>query len=434
MFGCAGQGDVDRTQPDKVKKSIFFDAQGNPKTFYFRQTYVDVPPTSAWAFEGTQGSMDKVRFVIEETFLKGYRAYDYLPGAENAFTGGSNNTDTPVLVYAIKSQFDVKREYNPGTGEQTNVISENTTDRPWDQREYMRVDWSQNLADFDLQSLMFDPATQFLPVLNIADYSYVKEVNMSDPTFKDRPIMTDDYIEFLQYQTKTIDINACLMLFPGSGLDDGDLWDCGAAKLGVRNSLLPVKPSTYQPLEYPDTYPILDASGNPFNILPNGVPCTAQTFDLAGSQYNGSDCTPASVDGFKKFGFFRTVVQSYDRNYGTTEAGRTYYANRWNIWEDNDVTGASRINADGTVKQLPVSQLVPKPIVYYTNIEFPNDPTLMQVAKDVTADWSDAMKRTVAGILLSAGTPNTLIDPKAITDKAATLKPTWSSSSRTRAT
>src|SRR5271154_3776934 len=108
--GCAGQGDVDRTQPDKVDKAIFFDAKGQPKTFYFRQTYTGVPPTSNWAFEGTQTDLQKIRFEITEKFLVGYRANDYAPGSENAFTGADNNTDTPEVMYNITSQFDVKRE------------------------------------------------------------------------------------------------------------------------------------------------------------------------------------------------------------------------------------------------------------------------------------------------------------------------------------
>src|SRR5579862_1222190 len=82
LAGCAGQGDIDRTQPDKVLKSNFFDSTGQPKTFYFRQTYVGTPPTSAWAFEGTQGSMEKIKFVIGEKFLTAFRAYDYAPGTE----------------------------------------------------------------------------------------------------------------------------------------------------------------------------------------------------------------------------------------------------------------------------------------------------------------------------------------------------------------
>jgi hypothetical protein len=413
--GCAGQGDIDRTQPDKVRKSIFFDATGQPKTFYYRQTFVNVPPTSAFAFEGTQGTLEKVKFEIGEKFLTAYRAYDTVPGSENAFTGSSNNTEVPLGVWAIKSHFDVKREYNAGTGEQTNVISENTTDRPWDQREFMRVDWSIDGTVEQPQGSSVDPTTgMWLGSMLVHNDSYVQETALSDPTFKDRPIMTDNYIEFLQNKTYTPDLVACMAYYPG--VDEGGPWDCGTATVGVRNSFLPVPASSYEPLEYPDTYPITDSNGDPYNILPNGVPCTAQTFDLAEGQYSGSDCTPASVDGFKKFGYFRTIVQTYDRNYGTTEAGRKYYINRWNIWQDQDD------------HQMPVTpsttydHRVPKPITYYTNVEFPDDTMLWQTANDVVGDWSEAFKRTVAALQLSAGSQGT-VDSNAIIQKAKTLDP-----------
>src|SRR5262245_7476735 len=99
LAGCAGQGDVDRTQPDKVDKSIFYNADGSPKVYYFRTTYVGVPPTSNWAFEGIQTELQKIRFDITEKYLVGYRAYDYAPGSENPFTGGANNTDTPIVTF-----------------------------------------------------------------------------------------------------------------------------------------------------------------------------------------------------------------------------------------------------------------------------------------------------------------------------------------------
>ncbi len=38
-------------------------------------------------------------------------------------------------MFPIKAHFDIKRDYNAATGEQTNVIVENTTDRPWYDRE-----------------------------------------------------------------------------------------------------------------------------------------------------------------------------------------------------------------------------------------------------------------------------------------------------------
>src|SRR5690606_32576878 len=50
--------------------------------------------------------------------------------------------DNPIVAYPIIGHVDVQREYNPRTGEQTNVIVENTTDRPWHQRSWIRVNWS----------------------------------------------------------------------------------------------------------------------------------------------------------------------------------------------------------------------------------------------------------------------------------------------------
>ena len=141
-LGCAGKGDIDRSQPDKLDKAYLFNSDGTPKIFYYRLTVTEVPPTNGWAFEGIQNQMEKVYFAITEDQLIAYRAYAYAPGSDNTFTAGTNNTDAPVVAFKIKSHFDVKRDYNAATGEQTNVITENTTDRFWNERQYMRVDWT----------------------------------------------------------------------------------------------------------------------------------------------------------------------------------------------------------------------------------------------------------------------------------------------------
>ena len=166
VAACAGQGDVDRTQPDAIDKAIFFEADGaTPRKFYYRKTTVAVPPTSSYSFDGLMGDMYKVRFEIsgDGTLLMGYRAFDYAPGSQNPSTGGANNKDTPFLIFKITSHFDIKREYNPATGEETNVISENTSDRPWSDRKYMRVDWSKNLAEGTPDQMATDPLYWFLP-------------------------------------------------------------------------------------------------------------------------------------------------------------------------------------------------------------------------------------------------------------------------------
>lgn len=400
--GCAGQGDVDRTQPDKIDKSIFFDAAGQPKVWYYRETTVDAPLESNWAFEGIQGTMEKVRFVITEKYLIGYRAYDYVPGSQNDFTSALSNTDTPLLVYAIKSHFDVKREYNPATGEQTNVISENTTDRPWDQRQYMRVDWGYNQAN---PYNAVDPATG-MSIGYTATGVMVSQSDMTRPDFADRPIYTSDYLDWVGMQFLQPDYLACSNFYPF--VDDGGPWNCGNAQIKTRYSLLAVKPSTYQPLDYPDDKQLVDATGTPIQLLPGGLPCTADVIARSGGQYSGADCNPATVGEFSKFGYFRTVVQTYDRRAGATEAGRQFFANRWNIWQDSvkrNPDGTPLLDASGAPVPVPFKERTIKPIVYYTNIEFPDDPAIWDQSQAVVGDWNDAMKKTVVSLRGLEGMP-----------------------------
>src|SRR4030095_1437193 len=86
-----------------------------------------------------------------------------------------------IASWPVLSHFDIRRQYNPTTGEELNVIVENTTDRPWYQREYFRVDWGTNLvassqwdplggAGYDSESLQYyvsDPASPDAPVFDV---------------------------------------------------------------------------------------------------------------------------------------------------------------------------------------------------------------------------------------------------------------------------
>jgi hypothetical protein len=427
VSGCTGQGDIDRTQPDKIDKSIFYDAAGQPKVWYYRDTVVEAPPESNWAFEGTQSvpgelgsTLEKIRFLITEKFLVGYRAYDYAPGTEDPFTSGPNNSDTPVLVYAITSHFDVKREYNPATGEQTNVISENTTDRPWDQRQFMRVDWTANQAD---------PTNAFIGIGGFRSAGqpsgiWVGEADITRPDFADRPIFSNDLLDFVTMDVITPDFTACEQLYPF--VDDGGPWNCGNAQVKTRHSFLAVKPSTYQPLDYPDLKQLVDQNGNPIQLIAGQLPCTADVIARSGGQYSGADCAPATVQEFSKFGFFRTVVQTYDRQTGATEASRQYWANRWNIWQDS-----VQRNSDGTPKvdattgvAIPIAykDRQVKPIVYYTNVEFPDDPAIWDQANAVVGDWNGAMKRTVVALrAIEAAGPSYIYTADKMANDAAAM-------------
>ncbi len=389
LGGCAGQGDVDRSQPDKVDKAIFFNADGTPKVFYYRPTIVEVPPTtgSYGAFEGETGGLDKLYFVITNDALIGYRSYDYVPGTQNAITGGANNKDTPIISIPIKSHFDVKREYNPGTGEQTNVISENTSDRPPLERQYMRLGWS-SVSDAEIGS-------QY------------------------RPIATADHIEFTIKPSVDVDYGACAM-FNTYTIDDSS-WDCGTSEIKIRYSFTAVKPSTYQALEYPDRAPLVDASGKQIPLIQNFYPCTPKYLAQAGGTFSGADCAPAAVDQFSKFGFFRTVRQNYDRRAGVTEAARKYYINRWNIWGPD----VDKLDVDGKTIQdertkANVKRHSVKPIVFYTNVEWPDeDPAMFDTATQVAKDWNQTMRETVAALEMTEANPGSTVDAGELTMRLA---------------
>ena len=51
----------------------------------------------------------------------------------------------PRTAYPVLKHFDIRRNYNPGGGEEVNLIVE-TEERPLHQREFLRVDWSRPSA------------------------------------------------------------------------------------------------------------------------------------------------------------------------------------------------------------------------------------------------------------------------------------------------
>jgi hypothetical protein len=137
--------DVNRVQGNYTRKA---DLEGE---WYMLTTVVDMPPTRAVSFPGETGKMERVRFEFRENELVAYRAYPLLEGADAPSTKVPfDGTDAPLAAWPIESHFDIRRDYNSSTGEQSNVIDENTTDRLWFEREYVRVDWSvSDIRNFD---------------------------------------------------------------------------------------------------------------------------------------------------------------------------------------------------------------------------------------------------------------------------------------------
>ena len=135
--GCDEEPAIDRVGVNVVDKSLF------TGSWYFSRVVIDVdyeaagigtyPGDAAIDFASAGlGSMPRVRWVIDEDTLFAYRDYELLEGVN-----GDEEVDIthPVAAWNIESHFDIRRDYNPLTGEERNVIVENATDRRWYERD-----------------------------------------------------------------------------------------------------------------------------------------------------------------------------------------------------------------------------------------------------------------------------------------------------------
>ncbi len=338
LAGCFGPGEIDRTQPDKVSKKIFQNADGSPKEYFFRQTVIDVPATTGVSFIGEQGDAERVVFDITEDYLYVYRSYGWL-GNDGEIDGnqgdayhrpGTSFYGAPLAAYPISSHFDVKRQYNPATGEQTNVIVEDTQDRAWNDREYFRVDWGRNeIADFGFG------------FAQVVQSGVGDSIDEDEANTVERPNISADYLDVVtrfHVEPEHVDWTAYgYGKVPLCYLYTGAYKDCKGGTLKVRASFVPV----------------------------DKLPRYAEDGNVGGA----SDYVALNYDDlrFQKFGFFRTERFAFNDQYDVIEGSQIKLANRWNLWKD----AASCYDADA---DLPYAACDPKQlrtIVYYLNEDFP---------------------------------------------------------------
>ena len=370
VAGCFGPGDIDRTQPDKVKKSIFKNADGTPKEYFYRQTVTDVPATTGVSFVGEQGDAERVVFEITEDYLYVYRSYGWL-GNDGILEGdegddyirpGTAFQGAPLAAYPISSHFDVKRSYNSATGEQTNVLVEDTMDLPWNQREYFRVNWGQNdIADFKFG---------FASVVQTGLASEIPEVDESNTQLRDRPIISDDYIDVTtRFHVEPENLDWTMYGYgkvPLCYLFTGIYKDCQGGTLKVRASFVPV----------------------------DKLPRYADASDEK-SVGGASDYTRLDYDDvrFEKFGFFRTERYAFNDSYDLVEGSQLRMANRWNLWKD--AASCYDANADLPYGACEPTQI--RPVVYYLNEDFPSE-TYPELEKQALANgeaWNNLFRTAI---------------------------------------
>ncbi len=416
LASCAQNvGDIDQTQPDKIDVSIFADG----KPWWFLQTVIDVPPSTQFTFVGESSfPPDRIVWDVQENWLIAYRNYEFIAGAQTVpytqtlgtsqtsgvpvdqqdITGTSKSPyfGTPVAAYAILSHFDVQRGYNPATGEQTNVITENTTDRPWYERQYVRVDWSNNgFGGFDFMGYGmfgsgFDPsATIVSPVAYYPD--------QGDPT-SDAPEIKPSYIGIVNKLSYTAEVDSQVSAYYGMTVNKCFDWtalvgtsagDCGPGEVKVRLS---------------------------FEKIPDG-------HDYAPKVYNDQDEA--------LFGVWQQERSVYDSQRNMLEANlaANQFAVMHHIWQKDhyqsdpaDPSGKTACdpnNIDGAPEcVLPLNQRLPKPIIYYTNDAWPAygdhaHQAMWTHAELLARDYDDDMRGVVAAA--RRGGPSLKGDPSGCT-------------------
>ena len=126
--------------------------------FHTQTTIIAKPTTGGFVGVTDYSPLEKVRWEVTENVLLARRAFGYVRNTPAAPAGIGERVDAGAVVaaFAIRAHFDIRRSYNESTGEENNVVEENTSDRPWYQRQFMRVDWSRNLVESYGSPLEYD--------------------------------------------------------------------------------------------------------------------------------------------------------------------------------------------------------------------------------------------------------------------------------------
>lgn len=363
-----------RVGNDVVEKASF---EGE---WFALQTVVDTPYSIPYTFVGEQSLLERIEWEIHEDVLIARRSYEHVTGAEGeGIAGAAAVRGAPIAIYRIESHFDIRRTYDPTTGETRNVIEENRDDRPWHLREHMRVDWSANLIT----------EGEFLAYARIFDGVELEPVayTLNDPRHPDAPRFVRDEQGVLQYfdvvnrvfaRPTTIDIDG--WQYPTCWLEYQTHVDCAPAELGIRHSYLRVSADRdYQPMDY-------------------------------------------TGDRMERFGYFVTERAGYDPHYGTVEPARRHWINRHDLWDrshrrtaDDELvrctTDAECDDGRGSVCDMHFARArgeaqgactiayrdrTVRPVAYHLSLDFPTD--MIETARTIVDEWNDAFVETVASL------------------------------------
>ncbi len=264
----------------------------------------------------------------------------------------------PVMAFPISSHFDIAFSYSPATGEKTNVRVENTSDRLWFDRQYIRVQWGNHQ--------IFDYATNPLP--NKSTVVYQGDTGPEGDRFetgidhKQVGPGTGDFVDqhYISYITNEIHNAAAVKFTDGSVIPAcyiypwyiGGVYDCNSESYKIRTFFLEVP-------KYPD-------------VKMNYVARDQDDVEMT------------------KFGFFRTERQTYDIQFGNDFHNAIRRLQRHRIWDRY----VKKLQPDGSWQgDFDYTQMTPQPIVYYVNEDHPRE--LLPASVDIAKSWSPGFEDVV---------------------------------------
>ncbi|MCP4599965.1 MAG: hypothetical protein GY847_05400 [Proteobacteria bacterium] len=377
-IGCAEpQPTVNRVQANALAKSIFVDSE-----WYFHKTIIDTPYSNPAMFVGDGGELHKIQWDVEEDYLIARATRQHISHSEDVNVSGEGaNKYSMVAMYAIESHFDIRRAYNPTTGEEMNVIEENTEDRVWYEREYMRVNWSENLvSETDLMGAMLFGGSggSIEPVafwIQEPDHPWAPKFEENE----DGEIYYIDIVNKFFATPGTVVVGGIMgvdgVVVPECMLLSNQHRDCNPGEIAVRNSFLRVEPDRdYQPKEWTE-------------------------------------------DRQFTFGFFTSWMDEYDRDYKVKVDNRLRLINRHNIWQEShqredgeyvwctsdEQCGGEGAKCDMTLARaklweegactIPYRDREVRQIAYHLSWDFPED--MLPDAYAMEDSWNEAYVDTV---------------------------------------
>jgi hypothetical protein len=407
---CAEEREpINRVQPDALAKEFFVGADlANPTDdpeFYWRNYVVDGSTSQSLIGIGSWGGVDRIRWEITEDLLIAHKAYQWMEGADDRGKKGELPDGTIVAAYRVLSHFDIRRAYNPSTGEEMNVIEENSSDLPWYARKYMRIDWSQNIVDTPVWDDMF--IGKMFGDIRLSPVAYA----VTDPNHPDAPHfeaeagyfdITNKYLIEPEDSWYAPGLPACIIVgfFTGSAT-----YECDPQEAVVRSSYLRIDPAhDFEPLEI--TNAPLDVVGNPAGI------------DVHGGWV----------------GLAPPGIQGWDPGYGFTDALHHRYAHIHNVWQKSHQEVACEsdddLDADGTADAcaasitgytgnlgsqcdvavgkctIPLRDRQVRTSGYWVNVEMPAElqdpvdaagqPAARGAAEEIIGSWNQLMTNAVA--------------------------------------